>query len=796
MKPKHYIALLLTIAVGWGVLGASADQRGDKESTRPRDRHLGEYVNSDGRAPNGLDDGVDDSEALRMALADGPGVVHVGPGHFRCGEINIPAQVTLSGSGPGTTIRPVDGKNIIVQRKVDEWVLRDLVLDGEAEGDWHDRQDNGHSGIVVDDCREFNLVGITVRNFNGAGIQLKQTVIADHGGYPNSLSNLDRITATGNYFGVRFDYRAEYINATELSCQFNVTGCVIHCGNVKIAASNFGSNVDAMLIQDTYNGSHGSISNCLFNHNERYAVHGNHVTNGMVIDGCAFFGGAIRLEDCVGVMVHSGLIGCTIDTTASPKANRVADNFMHANVFDDPSFTFDFSPATIVEGNFANDGPWKRNRRVAALDAQQNLPAKARSQEDGVSKASRAERQLPNGDRVSNSIQTLPAKDVLKSHATDGAGVFLKSRVISTISAVVVRQDDTAGAKYQEALGYTFLMNTPAFPGLTQMDDGKLVLTLNVLASDDLDGPRRGVVLFSKDDGMSWTQPHPIPLSRCNPVNLGGSKLMIRGDESLSFSDDGGETWSDPEPLAPLPDGRSMLTDVPMNPLVEDGKVRFIFYTRGGDGDWGAESLQRSFDIERHDWGEPTFFPKWPDDGPRWRTSEGSITRAKNGDLVAAFRTGRPGLSVANYNATSGHPGQVPSDHWRGICTSHSTDDGKNWSEPDVHFQYGHVHMSLLPLTDGRILMTYAARIGELEGRTYHGIEAVMSHDNGKTWDWERRYILYRGRSGPMHSPQSVLLSDGRILTTFMYHTDFSNQATNRLRINHTSAAIWSASTE
>lgn len=39
---------------------------------------------------------------------------------------------------------------------------------------------------------------------------------------------------------------------------------------------------------------------------------------------------------------------------------------------------------------------------------------------------------------------------------------------------------------------------------------------------------------------------------------------------------------------------------------------------------------------------------------------------------------------------------------------------------------YGQVHHSLLTFPDGRILMTYVARIGELDGRTYNGHEAVI----------------------------------------------------------------------
>ena len=164
------------------------------------------------------------------------------------------------------------------------------------------------------------------------------------------------------------------------------------------------------------------------------------------------------------------------------------------------------------------------------------------------------------------------------------------------------------------------------------------------------------------------------------------------------------------------------------------------------------------------------------------RCSEASLTRAKNGDLVASFRSSRPGIPA-------------PSDHWRGILTARSTDDGRTWTRPDVHSLYGHVHHSLMTFPDGRILMTYAARIGELDGKTYHGHEAVFSHDHGQTWDWGRRYILFRGTDGAMHRPQSVLLSDGRVLTVVMHPISFTwkDEQTqgNLIGISQVSTVIW-----
>jgi hypothetical protein len=48
-------------------------------------------------------------------------------------------------------------------------------------------------------------------------------------------------------------------------------------------------------------------------------------------------------------------------------------------------------------------------------------------------------------------------------------------------------------------------------------------------------------------------------------------------------------------------------------------------------------------------------------------------------------------------------------------------------------------------MPDGNIVMTYVVRLGypaTHDGFPQFGVEAVVSHDNGQTWDKEHRYIL------------------------------------------------------
>ena len=74
--------------------------------------------------------------------------------------------------------------------------------------------------------------------------------------------------------------------------------------------------------------------------------------------------------------------------------------------------------------------------------------------------------------------------------------------------------------------------------------------------------------------------------------------------------------------------------------------------------------------------------------------------------------------------------------------------------------------------TEGRVLMkeftqddgTLTLKVGDtvevfLERVENAMGEAVISRDNGKTWDWANRYYLFRwDMHQSMHSPQSVIL--------------------------------------
>ena len=118
-------------------------------------------------------------------------------------------------------------------------------------------------------------------------------------------------------------------------------------------------------------------------------------------------------------------------------------------------------------------------------------------------------------------------------------------------------------------------------------------------------------------------------------------------------------------------------------------------------------------------------------------------------------------------------------DNFAGLGTSVSHDNGRTWSALNLLYDSGRHHPSFVVLPSGDILMAYIVRCGypvDPEGFPQFGIEAVLSHDHGQTWDMAHRFILDRWSGTRIaeddwwSAPQStstLLLPDGWLLTAY-----------------------------
>ena len=315
-------------------------------------RYLSDYKCADGTIPDGMDKKHDDSSALQAALADGPGIVQLGPGYFRFGNITIPEKVTLAGAGPATIIRS-NGANIIFsQRGISNWSLKDVMLDGESGKKDFDIPNNGKQALSVIKSYAFAINNVTAHGFEGIAVEFANTDLQSaafcNGGTVSGL------TLYSNYTGVGFSKRAEYITATQIKSYKNLYGCIINGGNNNITASHFCENKCGILIEDMENGSHGILGNCLINHNIQYALLARKVLNGFNIDGCNIFYGAVELTDCKGIKISSGTLGCNSLKIKGKFMNQIAGNYIAVSLLKQ----CDINKQTMVKDNFTDSEIW------------------------------------------------------------------------------------------------------------------------------------------------------------------------------------------------------------------------------------------------------------------------------------------------------------------------------------------------------------------------------------------------------------------------------------------------------
>lgn len=315
-----------------------------------------------------------------------------------------------------------------------------------------------------------------------------------------------------------------------------------------------------------------------------------------------------------------------------------------------------------------------------------------------------------------------------------------------------------------------------AVPSLVYMPEND-----RLLMSVSCDYPAHAMLLSSNDHGATWSAPWYLHTNGAgNPdaglatglTYLGQGKAIVYGGSSRWFSTDYGATWGTPAAVGPTPDGKTWSTWDPM--LVQHnastGAVTSLMETgyavvgAPGNGPGYERAYLRSSADLGHTWTGGIQVPQWQG------ISEVNILRAANGDLVAACRT----------DISNAFPGETL-DHYEGLGVSISKDGGSTWSNVNKLYDYGRHHPSMLLMPDNDIVMTYVVRKGyddTADGFPQFGIEAVVSHDNGQSWDLAHRYILDAWVGNRLSSdtnawwasPQatsSVLLPDGSILTAF-----------------------------
>lgn len=355
---------------------------------------------------------------------------------------------------------------------------------------------------------------------------------------------------------------------------------------------------------------------------------------------------------------------------------------------------------------------------------------------------------------------------------------------IAAISlAVGIAATATDPIQLGDAPRVTVVSGSGYFPVLIRLRNGELMAVLRGGA------PHIGVkgrldIVTSRDDAKTWSAPRTVidsPGDDRNPafgqvkngdIILGyailkgydatglkfiGPKRSDRNAEGVYVvrSSDGGKTWTNPEidgaTHALQKDGGTLS---PFGKIIQlaDGTILMSVYYEFWDDRGHQDYVFRSHDGGKT-WAEPTLVGE--------HSNETALLELPDGRLLAALRSEKGAhLSIAS-----------------------SKDKGHTWSAPVQVTRDGEHPADLIGLKNGDILLSYGERNAPF------GVEAIVSHDSGKTWDEKSKVVLAKDAvSVDCGYPSSWQLPNGKIVTMY-YQVDDPKNAPASAKAK---AIVWS----
>lgn len=320
------------------------------------------------------------------------------------------------------------------------------------------------------------------------------------------------------------------------------------------------------------------------------------------------------------------------------------------------------------------------------------------------------------------------------------------------------------------------------FPVMIHLRSGELLAVLRG-GGAHVDVRGRLDIVTSKDGGQTWSAPRTaideefddrnpalgeakdgtVLLAYSVAKNYDETGRKFKGGRSdrvfdgvyVMRSKDKGQTWSKPERSEAIHSfytGKGLVSPYGKIVQLRDGTLLMAVYFEFFDARGFQSYLFRSADGGKT-WGDPTLM------GAGF--NETGIVALPDGEVLAALRSGKdPSLSITR-----------------------SSDGGRTWSAP-AQVTAGMEHPGdLIVLKDNRVLLTFGER------NAPRGVRALLSSDNGKTWDKDKMVILEDGAPNvDCGYPSSAQLPDGRVVTMY-YRVDDLQNAPGSAKAK---AVIWS----
>ena len=262
-----------------------------------------------------------DVTASIMAMLNSTGICRLGTGVFYVSGVDMPDDSTIIGSGSSTKIILLGSgsdagyaikmksrctvKNLSILGSTTDYTSNNDTYPAEASEVerhgviWEGNFSNGNNNIP----RRGFLNNCYIANFSGGGITCYES-----GRNVISGFTITDCTIWHCYAGINIKVNSEFHRITAVTATHCHYGVINNGGNNCFANCNFSKNIVGFMIDNSLeqspNNSHGSVTNCVFDHSDNNTGVGIHllgVTNGYIFTGCQLFYSKIVVENCDGV---------------------------------------------------------------------------------------------------------------------------------------------------------------------------------------------------------------------------------------------------------------------------------------------------------------------------------------------------------------------------------------------------------------------------------------------------------------------------------------------------------------
>ncbi|MDO4811843.1 MAG: right-handed parallel beta-helix repeat-containing protein [Eubacteriales bacterium] len=267
-----------------------------------------------------VQDGKDVTDRITSKLMK-DGFCQLGPGDFYVSGIDMPDDSCLIGCGPATKLILIgtDATEGYAISMGSRCTIKDMSICGTEENTlstiipntYFQRHGIVWQGDANDSATNIptkgTISGCYIYNFSGGGIT------CDNTGYSISSGiNVSDCYIWSCYAGINVDFWSEFSKWNNISATNCHYGAINNGGNQVFTNCNFSGNTVGMLIDNSKgqskNNSHGSISNCIFDHsdgNTGVGIKLMGVSNGELFSNCQLFFSSVEIDNCKGISMSN-----------------------------------------------------------------------------------------------------------------------------------------------------------------------------------------------------------------------------------------------------------------------------------------------------------------------------------------------------------------------------------------------------------------------------------------------------------------------------------------------------------